>query len=189
MGVIVGGAVNGGLVVIGPMIIPPPAGVDMTTVEGTSAGMDLLGPEHFAVPFLAHALGTLVGGLVAYFVAASQKVLAVYFIGVLYLIGGIVASTMIPAPLWFILLDLIVVYLPMAWLAVKLGSLRQRSAQVIRLNKAIILRTVLHSGKTRCYTAIFGRENNGKNNTAKAATGYFHVADSPLLSYGPRAGL
>ena len=98
MGVIVGGAVNGGLVVIGPMIIPPPAGVDMTTVEGMSAGMDLLGPEHFAVPFLAHALGTLVGGLVAYFVAASQKVLAVYFIGVLYLIGGIVASTMIPAP-------------------------------------------------------------------------------------------
>lgn len=92
MGVIVG------LVVIGPMIIPPPAGVDMTTVEGMSAGMDLLGPEHFAVPFLAHALGTLVGGLVAYFVAASQKVLAVYFIGVLYLIGGIVASTMIPAP-------------------------------------------------------------------------------------------
>ena len=88
LGVIVGGAVNGGLVVIGPMIIPPPAGVDMTTVEGMSAGMDLLGPEHFAVPFLAHALGTLVGGLVAYFVAASQKVLAVYFIGVLYLIGG-----------------------------------------------------------------------------------------------------
>jgi len=35
---------------------------------------------------------------------------------------------MIPAPLWFILLDLIVAYLPMAWLALKLGSLRQRSA-------------------------------------------------------------
>jgi hypothetical protein len=128
VGVIVGGAVNGGLVVIGPMVIPPPAGVDMTTVEGMSAGMDLLGPEHFAVPFLAHALGTLVGGLVAYFVAASQKPLAVYFIGVLYLIGGIVASTMIPAPAWFIVLDLVVAYLPMAWLALKLGSLRQRSA-------------------------------------------------------------
>ena len=109
---------------IGPMLIPPPDGVDMTTVEGMSAGMHLLGPEHFAVTFLAHALGTLV----AYFVAASQKILAVYFIGVLYLIGGLVASTMIPAPLWFILLDLIVAYLPMAWLALKLGSLRQRSA-------------------------------------------------------------
>jgi len=185
LGVIVGGAVNGGLLVIGPMLIPPPDGVDMTTVEGMIAGMHLLGPEHFAVPFLAHALGTLV----AYFVAASQKILAVYFIGVLYLIGGLVASTMIPAPVGFILLDLIVAYLPMAWLALKLGGWSQRSALLIRLNKAKILRTVLHSGKTRCCTAIFGRENNDRNNPAKAATGHFHVASSLLPSYGPRAGL
>ena len=122
LGVIVGGVVNGGLVVIGPMIIPPPQGVDMTTVEGISAGMHLLGPANFMVPFLAHALGTFAGALVAYFVAASHKTIAVYFIGGLYLIGGIVASFMIPAPVWFIALDLIVAYLPMAWLALKLGS-------------------------------------------------------------------
>ena len=122
LGVIIGGVVNGGLVVIGPMIIPPPQGVDMTTVEGISAGMHLLGPANFMVPFLAHALGTFAGALVAYFVAASHKTIAVYFIGGLYLIGGIVASFMIPAPVWFIALDLIAAYLPMAWLALKLGS-------------------------------------------------------------------
>ena len=131
LGVIIGGAVNGGLITIGPMIVPPPDGVDMTSVEGMSAGMHLLGPANFAVPFLAHALGTFVGGLVAYFVAASQKTKVVYFIGVFYLIGGIVASTMIPAPLWFILLDLIVAYLPMAWLALKLVRLRQRNDPAI----------------------------------------------------------
>ncbi len=124
-GVIIGGVVNSGLVVIGPMIIPPPEGVDMATVEGMSAGMHLLGPQHFIAPFLAHALGTFVGALVAYSVVVSHKNIAAYVIGVVYLIGGIVASTMIPAPLWFILLDLIVAYLPMAWLALKLGNVKQ----------------------------------------------------------------
>ncbi|PCI77145.1 MAG: hypothetical protein COB20_08780 [SAR86 cluster bacterium] len=118
VGVIIGGVVNGGLVVIGPMIIPPPEGVDMTTVEGMSAGMHLLGPQHFIAPFLAHALGTFLGALAA------------YFVGVLYFIGGIVASTMIPAPLWFIALDLIAAYLPMAWLALKLGSSMKPNPEV-----------------------------------------------------------
>ncbi|GJM13696.1 MAG: hypothetical protein DHS20C12_20990 [Pseudohongiella sp.] len=127
LGVIVGGVVNGGLIAIGPMLVPPPAGVDMTTVEGMAAGMDQLGPINFAVPFLAHALGTLVGALVAY-LAAPNKTLAVYFIGAFYLLGGIAASIMIPAPLWFILLDLIVAYLPMAWLALKVGEILKLSS-------------------------------------------------------------
>lgn len=129
VGIIIGGVVNGGLVAIGPMVIPPPEGVDMSSVEGMSAGMHLLGPQHFVAPFLAHALGTFVGALVAYFVASSHKNIAAYVIGVVYLIGGIVASTMIPAPLWFILLDLIVAYLPMAWLALQLGKLKQPITQ------------------------------------------------------------
>jgi hypothetical protein len=36
------------------------------------------------------------------------------------LFGGIMAATMIPAPLWFILVDLILAYIPMAYLAGKL---------------------------------------------------------------------
>lgn len=121
-GIVVGGVVNGGLIALGPMIVPPPEGVDMTTVEGMSAGMHLLGPLNFLVPFLAHALGTFVGALAAYFLATSHKTIVVYAIGVFYLLGGIVASTLIPAPLWFISLDLIIAYLPMAWLALKIGG-------------------------------------------------------------------
>jgi hypothetical protein len=122
LGVIAGGAVNGGLVALGPLIVPPPEGVDMTTVEGMSAGMHLLGPLNFLLPFLAHALGTLAGALLAYFLAATRKQFAVYFIGVFYLLGGILASTLIPAPVWFIVLDLVAAYLPMAWLALKIGN-------------------------------------------------------------------
>jgi hypothetical protein len=34
----------------------------------------------------------------------------------------VAASFMIPAPAWFIALDLLVAYLPMAWLATQLGA-------------------------------------------------------------------
>ena len=128
LGVIIGGVVNGGLIAVGPMIVPPPPGVDMTTVEGMAAGMHLLGPLNFLVPFLAHALGTFAGALTAYFLAVTHKTFAVYFIGVFYLLGGIVASTMIPAPAWFIVLDLVAAYLPMAWLALKLGTSQKLEA-------------------------------------------------------------
>tara|TARA_R110002073_G_scaffold308886_2_gene479012 strand:+ start:477 stop:899 length:423 start_codon:yes stop_codon:yes gene_type:complete len=122
LGIVIGGVVNMGLVLLGPMLIPPPAGVDMTTVEGMSAGMDLLGPQHFLAPFLAHALGTFAGALVASLLAVTHRLFLAYTVGVFYLFGGMAAATMIPAPLWFILLDLIVAYIPMAWLALRLAN-------------------------------------------------------------------
>ncbi|HEX5757108.1 MAG TPA: hypothetical protein VFY12_12265 [Arenimonas sp.] len=121
-GVFIGGGVNMALVTFGPLLIPPPAGVDVTTPEGLAAGIHLFEPRHFLMPFLAHALGTLVGGLLAYLVAASYKSRFAWAIGVLYLCGGIAASVMIPAPAWFIAADLLLAYLPMAWLAIKLGT-------------------------------------------------------------------
>jgi hypothetical protein len=120
-GVILGSVVNMAIVTFGPTLIPPPAGVDVTTPEGLAAGIALFEPRHFITPFLAHALGTLVGAFVAYLVAASHKARFAYAIGVVFLIGGIAACFMIPAPAWFMALDLLVAYLPMAWLAVLVG--------------------------------------------------------------------
>ncbi len=128
VGLIVGGIVNMGLIMIGPSIIPPPAGVDMTTAEGLQAGMLLLEPKHFVFPFLAHALGTLVAALVACLIAASHKMTIAMIIGVLFLCGGIAAAMTIPAPVWFIALDLIVAYIPMAWLGGKLGGAGKEAA-------------------------------------------------------------
>ena len=121
-GVILGSVVNMAIVTFGPSLIPPPAGADMMTPEGIAAAMPLLEPRHFITPFLAHALGTLVGAFVAYLVAASHKARFAYAIGVLFLIGGIAACFMIPAPVWFMALDLVVAYLPMAWLAIRIGA-------------------------------------------------------------------
>lgn len=121
-GIILGSVVNMAIVMLGPSLIPPPAGVDMTTPEGLAAGIGLLEPRHFIAPFLAHALGTLVGALVAYLVAASHKARFAYAVGVLFLIGGIAACFMIPAPVWFMAADLLLAYLPMAWVATKVGG-------------------------------------------------------------------
>lgn len=121
-GVVVGSIVNGTLIHFSPTLIPPPAGVDINTAEGLAAGIHLFEPRHFVMPFLAHALGTFFGALVAYLIAASYNARFAYGLGVFFLLGGIAASFMIPAPAWFIAADLILAYLPMAWLAVQIGG-------------------------------------------------------------------
>ena len=121
IGFAVGGTVNMALVVVSPHVIPPPAGVDVTDSKSLSESMHLFEPKHFLFPFLAHALGTLTGALLAFLVAASYRSVFAYAIGLVFLAGGIAAAFMIPAPVWFIILDLAVAYIPMAWLATQLG--------------------------------------------------------------------
>ena len=129
-GFVVGSAVNMALVMLGPSLIPPPAGVDVTDPESLRRSIHLFEPRHFVMPFLAHALGTLTGALVAWLIAATRKFALAMTIGVLFLLGGIAASFMIPAPAWFIALDLVVAYLPMAWLGSRIGASLQGGRRV-----------------------------------------------------------
>ena len=121
-GLLVGWLVNIALVNIGPTIIPPPAGADLTSMEALASTIHLFEPKHFVFPFLAHALGTLVGVLVATLIAVSHKMKIALGLGVVFLLGGIAAAYLIPAPVWFEALDLIVAYIPMALLGAKLGG-------------------------------------------------------------------
>ena len=122
LGLVLGGAVNMLIVTFGSQLVPPPAGVDVTDTASISASMHLYTPKHFAVPFVAHALGTLVGAAAAYFVAVSHKAVLAYIVGAAFLAGGIAASIMLPAPIWFIVLDLGLAYLPFAWLGIRLSK-------------------------------------------------------------------
>jgi hypothetical protein len=106
VGLVVGGVVNMALVTASPRVIPPPAGVDVSDLESLREAMHLFEPKHFVFPFLAHALGTLAGALVAYLVAASHRPVLAYVVGAFFLLGGIAAARMIPAPPWFVALDL-----------------------------------------------------------------------------------
>lgn len=121
-GLAVGSIVNMAIVNGGMALIPPPEGADLTTAEGYEAAMEMLTPKHFIMPFLAHALGTLTGAIVAAKLAANNKAKFALGIGALFLLGGIAASFMIPAPKWFIAMDLLLAYLPMAWLGGRLAG-------------------------------------------------------------------
>ncbi|MGZ8293019.1 MAG: hypothetical protein ACXW2U_09970 [Telluria sp.] len=129
-GVVIGSVVNMGLINLGGQVIPPPAGADVTTAEGLKASMHLFEPKHFLFPFLAHALGTLVGAAAAAYIAATRKLHMAMIIGVVFLAGGLAMVMMLPSPLWFNVLDLVGAYIPMAWLGWNLASRAGRPAAI-----------------------------------------------------------
>ena len=115
-GFTIGAAVNMSLVILGPKLMTYPEGMDIMNPESYLAHVHLLEIQHYIMPFLAHALGTLIGAFFAARIAANRKSLFAMLIGAIFLLGGIQASRMIPAPTWFVATDLLLAYLPMAWL-------------------------------------------------------------------------
>lgn len=124
VGAAVGSMVNMLLITISGTIIPPPAGANVTTFEGLKATIHLFEPKHFIFPFLAHALGTLTGAFVAAKLAANNKSRFAMVIGILFLFGGMANIIMVPAPMWFNVLDVVVAYIPMALLGGKLANVK-----------------------------------------------------------------
>jgi len=121
-GIFIGSAVNMGLIMLSPSIIALPEGVNPADPESLKANIHLFESKHFVMPFLAHALGTLVGAVIAALIAATHKIKMALIIGGVFLIGGIMMVFQIPAPMWFNIVDLVGAYFPMAWLGGKLGS-------------------------------------------------------------------
>ncbi|GBF40611.1 hypothetical protein [Leptospira johnsonii] len=116
-GLLIGSIVNMGIITISGNIIPPPEGADVTTMEGLKASIHLFQPKHFIFPFLAHALGTFVGALVAAFIATNHKLKFALVIGAFFLAGGIANILMLSSPAWFTIVDLIGAYIPTSYLA------------------------------------------------------------------------
>jgi hypothetical protein len=90
--------------------------------------MHLMEPKHFVFPFLAHALGTLVAAFLAAWLAASRRMAMALLVGVFSLAAGISAVMMLPAPMWFNVVDLVGAYLPMAALGGTLAVRRRAAA-------------------------------------------------------------
>jgi hypothetical protein len=121
-GFMLGSVVNMALIMVSGKVIPPPTGADVTTMEGLKASLHLFEAKHFIFPFLAHALGTLVGAVVACGLAPGRSAVAAYIVGGLFLLGGIANAFMLPAPAWFVGADLLLAYLPAAWLGQALAK-------------------------------------------------------------------
>lgn len=121
-GLVIGSIVNMCIISVSGSVIPPPEGADVTTMEGLKASLPLFQPKHFIMPFLAHALGTLVGAFVAAKFTANSAFICAMIVGAFFLIGGIANVFILPSPMWFNIVDLVGAYLPMAFLASKWAS-------------------------------------------------------------------
>ena len=124
-GLVVGSVVNMAIITVGPMVIPPPTGVDMSDMDKFAENIKLLEPANFIAPWLAHALGTLVGAFTAAKVAAGHKMKLALGIGIFFLLGGIMMVSMVGGPVWFAVSDLIGAYLPMGFLGGMLGGAKR----------------------------------------------------------------
>ena len=124
VGFAAGSLVNIGLVNVGPAVVPLPEGADVSTMEGLKESMKLFTPANFLFPFLGHALGTLAGAFVAAKTAVSHHRKFALGIGAFFLIGGVMMVSMVGGPMWFIVADLLLAYIPMGYLG---GILAQGS--------------------------------------------------------------
>lgn len=121
-GLVVGSVVNMAIIIVGPLVLPPPEGVDLSDMERFSENLKLLEPANFIAPWLAHALGTLAGAFIAALIAASHKMKFALGIAVFFLLGGLSVIAMYGGPIWFVAIDLVGAYIPMGYLGGILGS-------------------------------------------------------------------
>ncbi len=121
-GIVVASLVNMGLIAVGHAVVPLPPGADISSMERLSETIHLFGPQNYIFIFLAHALGPLVGTFVAMLIAVSHKVKIAVGMAVFFLLGGIAANVMIPAPFWYKAIDLIFAYVPTTLIGAKLGG-------------------------------------------------------------------
>jgi hypothetical protein len=115
-GIVVGSIINMGIINVGPLVIPLPEGADTSNMDALRESMNMFTPKNFITPFLAHALGTLVGAFVAAKIATAHRANVAIGVSVFFLLGGISAVVMLGGPLWFQATDLLFAYLPMGYL-------------------------------------------------------------------------
>ena len=120
MGWLGGSAVNMGFITLGHKILPIP-NIDPNDMVAMADAMPTLEAKYFIFPFLAHALGTLVGAIIAYKIAATHKMKFALGIGCFFLVGGIVINMMLKGPMWFTIVDIALAYIPMAWIGGKIA--------------------------------------------------------------------
>lgn len=124
-GWLLGSVLNLSLIKIGHSVFPI-EGIDPNDMKALAEVMPTLDFEYFIFPFLAHALGTLIGAFFAGLIAVNHKMKISLGIGLIFLIGGVLASYMIPAPTWFVVADLVIAYIPMAWIGGKLAMKKSK---------------------------------------------------------------
>jgi len=116
-GGLIGMVVNMGLIITGNQLFPFED--DMNPMNAMNWEL-----KYFIFPILAHAIGTLAGAYIAAKFSDRYHMIFAFCIGLFFLLGGITMVFILPAPVLFILIDLLIAYIPMSWLGWKMSNKR-----------------------------------------------------------------
>lgn len=122
IGLIIGSIVNIYIINYMQTAIQLPQGVNPKDIESLKEGIHLFKPKHFAGIFLGHSVGVLVGAYLAAKIAVSKNLILAIVVGSFFLFGGIYMACILAAPIWFDVLDVMLAYIPMAYLGWKLSG-------------------------------------------------------------------
>lgn len=120
IGFTIGSAVNMLFIELGNYLFPIP-GVNPQNLVDLKISFPSLDFKYFIFPFLAHSIGTLSGAFITTQIAKKHQLLLSIIIGVLFLFGGIYMVFLLSGPVWFIISDLLIAYIPMAWFGFKIS--------------------------------------------------------------------
>lgn len=103
-GLVIGNVVNMGIVGFANF---PKTPTKPSENEAYIAAMNALTVGDYLIPLAAHLFGILSGLLIARFICKTSNT-PIYIVGGLHLIASVIMMFIIPAPGWFIVLDLVV---------------------------------------------------------------------------------
>ena len=115
LGIIIGMIVNMGLIIIGGIFFSPTDNFEPMN----AINWDF---KYFIFPFLAHSIGTLSGAFIVSKISRNSHIIMPLIVGFYFLSGGLYMVTILPAPTWFISLDIILCYIPMALFVWKISK-------------------------------------------------------------------
>ena len=138
LGWFVGSALNMGIITLYPSIFPLPEKIIDGDFQSFIDNVHLLDISHLVSVFLAHSLGTLIGAFLAAKIGAYKHLTLSMIVGALFLLGGITINSMLGfQPLSFSIVDILLAYIPMAWIGWKLAhplnhiTKNQRDSRII----------------------------------------------------------
>jgi hypothetical protein len=108
------------LEILGHIIYPAPANLDLNDMEALKAFTSSAPPIVFVLVIIAYALGSFVGGIIAAAIAIKNKMTKAITVGGILMGLGAYNLFMIPHPVWTIIIS-IFLFIPCSWLGGALG--------------------------------------------------------------------
>ena len=103
-GLVIGNVVNFAIINLGADVKPQPG---MDEYEALIAATKSFTTVDYMIPLVAHILGILIGLVIARFICRTSR-LPIYIIGGFHLVATAFNLLFIPAPSWFVALDVLV---------------------------------------------------------------------------------